>query len=199
MKKDLIYFDVPNKHIFKKFKRYFSARFLPEVLVKRLQNLRPTSYPAYIKLEGSSLELVLDEEVQSNLSNIIKVRNLERKVVSSQVEKVVKEHIDLYPKFKRAEWNSGTVGLIVNSEEDLIHLYSTMLGHKSFEVAKSVISAAGSAIIFVKEGSPMVCVKTPEGIEPVKGLCQLFYPKLEKAKFVGYSKEYGLTSPIEFY
>lgn len=199
MKKDLIYFDVPNKHIFKKFKRYFSARFLPEVLVKRLQNLRPTSYPAYIKLEGSSLELVLEEEVQSNLSNIIKVRNLERKVVSSQVEKVVKEHIDLYPKFKRAEWNSGTVGLIINSEEDLIHLYSTMLGHKSFEVAKSVISAAGSAIIFVKEGSPMVCVETSEGIEPVKGLCQLFYPKLEKAKFVEYSKEYGLTSPIEFY
>ena len=172
---------------------------MPEVLVNRLQNLRPTSYPAYIKLEGSSLELVLEEEVQSNLSNIIKVRNLERKVVSSQVEKVVKEHIDLYPKFKRAEWNSGTVGLIVNSEEDLIHLYSTMLGHKSFEVAKSVISAAGSAIIFVKEGSPMVCVKTAEGIEPVKGLCQLFYPKLEKAKFVEYSKEYGLTSPIEFY
>lgn len=199
MKKDLIYFDVPNKHIFKKFKRYFSARFLPEVLVKRLQNLRPTSYPAYIKLEGSSLELVLEEEAQSNLSNIIKVRNLERKVVSSQVEKVVKEHIDLYPKFKRAEWNSGTVGLIINSEEDLIHLYSTMLGHKSFEVAKSVISAAGSAIIFVKEGSPMVCVKTVEGIEPVKGLCQLFYPKLEKAIFVEYSKEYGLTSPIEFY
>lgn len=199
MKKDLIYFDVPNKHIFKKFKRYFSARFLPEVLVKRLQNLRPTSYPAYIKLEGSSLELVLEEEAQSNLSNIIKVRNLERKVVSSQVEKVVKEHIDLYPKFKRAEWNSGTVGLIINSEEDLIHLYSTMLGHKSFEVAKSVISAAGSAIIFVKEGSPMVCVKTDEGIEPVKGLCQLFYPKLEKANFVEYSKEYGLTSPIEFY
>lgn len=199
MKKDLIYFDVPNKHIFKKFKRYFSARFLPEVLVKRLQNLRPTSYPAYIKLEGSSLELVSEEEVQSNLANIIKVRNLERKVVSSQVEKVVKEHIDLYPKFKRAEWNSGTVGLIINSEEDLIHLYSTMLGHKSFEVAKSVISAAGSAIIFVKEGSPMVCVKTAEGIEPVKGLCQLFYPKLEKAKFVKYSKEYGLTSPIEFY
>lgn len=199
MKKDLIYFDVPNKHIFKKFKRYFSARFLPEVLVKRLQNLRPTSYPAYIKLEGSSLELVLEEEAQSNLSNIIKVRNLERKVVSSQVEKVVKEHIDLYPKFKRAEWNSGTVGLIINSEEDLIHLYSTMLGHKSFEVAKSVISAAGSAIIFVKEGSPMVCVKTAEGIEPVKGLCQLFYPKLEKAKFVEYSKEHGLTSPIEFY
>ena len=130
MKKDLIYFDVPNKHIFKKFKRYFSARFLPEVLVKRLQNLRPTSYPAYIKLEGSSLELVLEEEAQSNLSNIIKVRNLERKVVSSQVEKVVKEHIDLYPKFKRAEWNSGTVGLIINSEEDLIHLYSTMLCHK---------------------------------------------------------------------
>lgn len=199
MKKDLIYFDVPNKHIFNKFKRYFSARFLPEVLVKRLQNLRPTSYPAYIKLEGSSLELVLEEEAQSNLSNIIKVRNLERKVVSSQVEKVVKEHIDLYPKFKRAEWNSGTVGLIINSEEDLIHLYSTMLGHKSFEVAKSVISAAGSAIIFVKEGSPMVCVKTAEGIEPVKGLCQLFYPKLEKAKFVDYSEEYGLTSPIEFY
>ena len=199
MKKDLIYFDVPNKHIFNKFKRYFSARFLPEVLVKRLQNLRPTSYPAYIKLEGSSLELVLEEEAQSNLSNIIKVRNLERKVVSSQVEKVVKEHIDLYPKFKRAEWNSGTVGLIINSEEDLIHLYSTMLGHKSFEVAKSVISAAGSAIIFVKEGSPMVCVKTAEGIEPVKGLCQLFYPKLEKAKFVEYFKEYGLTSPIEFY
>lgn len=45
----------------------------------------------------------------------------------------------------------------------------------------------------------MVCVKTVEGIEPVKGLCQLFYPKLEKAKFVEYSKEYGLTSPIEFY
>ena len=199
MKKDLIYFDVPNKHIFNKFKRYFSARFLPEVLVKRLQNLRPTSYPAYIKLEGSSLELVLEEEAQSNLSNIIKVRNLERKVVSSQVEKVVKEHIDLYPKFKRAEWNSGTVGLIINSEEDLIHLYSTMLGHKSFEVARSVISAAGSAIIFVKEGSPMVCVKTVEGVEPVKGLCQLFYPKLEKAKFVEYFKEYGLTSPIEFY
>lgn len=199
MKKDLIYFDVPNKHIFKKFKRYFSARFLPEVLVKRLRNLRPTSYPAYIKLEGSFLGLVSEEEAQSNLANIIKVRNLERKVVSSQVEKVVKEHIDLYPKFKRAEWNSGTVGLIVNSEEDLIHLYSTMLGHKSFEVARSVISAAGSAIIFVKEGSPMVCVKTAEGIEPVKGLCQLFYPKLEKAKFLEYSKEYGLTSPIEFY
>ena len=199
MKKDLIYFDVPNKYIFKKFKKYFSNRFFPEVLVKRLQHLRPTSYPSYIKLEGSFLGLVSEEEALSNQSNIIKVRNLERKVVSSEVEKVVKEHIDLYPKFKRSEWNSGTTGLIVSSEEDLIHLYSTMLGHKSFEVARSVISATGSVIIFVKEGSPMVCVKTADGIEPVKGLCQLFYPKLEKAKFVEYSKEYGITSPIEFY
>lgn len=199
MKKDLIYFDVPTKYIFKKFKKYFSNRFFPEVLVKRLQHLRPTSYPAYIKLEGSFLGLVSEEEALSNQANIIKVRNLERKVVSSEVEKVVKEHIDLYPKFKRSEWNSGTTGLIVSSEEDLIHLYSTMLGHNSFEVARSVISATGSAIIFVKEGSPMVCVKTADGIEPVKGLCQLFYPKLEKAKFVDYSKEYGLTSPIEFY
>ena len=199
MKKDLIYFDVPNKYIFKKFKKYFSNRFFPEVLVKRLQHLRPTSYPAYIKLEGSFLGLVSEEEALSNQANIIKVRNLERKVVSSEVEKVVKEHIDLYPKFKRSEWNSGTTGLIVSSEEDLIHLYSTMLGHNSFEIARSVISATGSAIIFVKEGSPMVCVKTTDGIEPVKGLCQLFYPKLEKAKFVEYSKEYGLTSPIEFY
>lgn len=199
MKKDLIYFDVPTKYIFKKFKKYFSNRFFPEVLVKRLQHLRPTSYPAYIKLEGSSLGLVSEEEALSNQANIIKVRNLERKVVSSEVEKVVKEHIDLYPKFKRSEWNSGTTGLIVSSEEDLIHLYSTMLGHNSFEIARSVISATGSAIIFIKEGSPMVCVKTTDGIEPVKGLCQLFYPKLEKAKFVDYSKEYGLTSPIEFY
>lgn len=199
MKKDLIYFDVPTKYIFKKFKKYFSNRFFPEVLVKRLQHLRPTSYPAYIKLEGSSLGLVSEEEALSNQANIIKVRNLERKVVSSEVEKVVKEHIDLYPKFKRSEWNSGTTGLIVSSEEDLIHLYSTMLGHNSFEIARSVISATGSAIIFVKEGSPMVCVKTADGIEPVKGLCQLFYPKLEKAKFMEYSKEYGLTSPIEFY
>lgn len=199
MKKDLIYFDVPTKYIFKKFKKYFSNRFFPEVLVKRLQHLRPTSYPAYIKLEGSFLGLVSEEEALSNQSNIIKVRNLERKVVSSEVEKVVKEHIDLYPKFKRSEWNSGTTGLIVKSEEDLVHLYSTMLGHNSFEIARSVISATGSAIIFIKEGSPMVCVKTAEGIEPVKGLCQLFYPKLEKAKFVEYSKEYGLTSPIEFY
>ena len=199
MKKDLIYFDVPTKYIFKKFKKYFSNRFFPEVLVKRLQHLRPTSYPAYIKLEGSSLGLVSEEEALSNQANIIKVRNLERKVVSSEVEKVVKEHIDLYPKFKRSEWNSGTTGLIVSSEEDLIHLYSTMLGHNSFEIARSVISATGSAIIFVKEGSPMVCVKTADGIEPVKGLCQLFYPKLEKAKFMEYSKEYGFTSPIEFY
>ena len=199
MKKDLIYFDVPTKYIFKKFKKYFSNRFFPEVLVKRLQHLRPTSYPAYIKLEGSFLGLVSEEEALSNQSNIIKVRNLERKVVSSEVEKVVKEHIDLYPKFKRSEWNSGTTGLIVKSEEDLVHLYSTMLGHNSFEIARSVIYATGSAIIFIKEGSPMVCVKTAEGIEPVKGLCQLFYPKLEKAKFVEYSKEYGLTSPIEFY
>lgn len=199
MKKDLIYFDVPTKYIFKKFKKYFSNRFFPEVLVKRLQHLRPTSYPAYIKLEGSFLGLVSEEEALSNQSNIIKVRNLERKVVSSEVEKVVKEHIDLYPKFKRSEWNSGTTGLIVSSEEDLIHLYSTMLGHNSFEIARSVISATGSVIIFIKEGSPMVCVKTADGIEPVKGLCQLFYPKLEKAKFVDYSKEYGLTSPIEFY
>lgn len=199
MKKDLIYFDVPTKYIFKKFKKYFSNRFFPEVLVKRLQHLRPTSYPAYIKLEGSFLGLVSEEEALSNQSNIIKVRNLERKVVSSEVEKVVKDHIDLYPKFKRSEWNSGTTGLIVKSEEDLVHLYSTMLGHNSFEIARSVISATGSAIIFIKEGSPMVCVKTAEGIEPVKGLCQLFYPKLEKAKFVEYSKEYGLTSPIEFY
>lgn len=199
MKKDLIYFDVPTKYIFKKFKKYFSNRFFPEVLVKRLQHLRPTSYPAYIKLEGSFLGLISEEEALSNQANIIKVRNLERKVVSSEVEKVVKEHIDLYPKFKRSEWNSGTTGLIVKSEEDLIHLYSTMLGHNSFEVARSVISATGSAIIFIKEGSPMVCVKTADGIEPVKGLCQLFYPKLEKAKFVEYSKEYGLTSPIEFY
>lgn len=199
MKKDLIYFDVPTKYIFKKFKKYFSNRFFPEVLVKRLQHLRPTSYPAYIKLEGSFLGLVSEEEALSNQDNIINVRNLERKVVSSEVEKVVKEHIDLYPKFKRSEWNSGTTGLIVSSEEDLIHLYSTMLGHNSFEIARSVISATGSAIIFIKEGSPMVCVKTADGIEPVKGLCQLFYPKLEKAKFVEYSKEYGLTSPIEFY
>jgi len=199
MKKDLIYFEIPEEGILGKFKGYFSSRFLPKVMVNKLLSISPKDYPAYIKVEGSNLELVTSEEAFNYPDNIIKARNLERVVVANEVEKVVKQHIDLYPKFKRSNWNSGKVGFIIKSEEDLVHIFSTLLGGKSYHVAKSVLAATGSVILFVKEGNTMVCLKGTEGIEPVKGFCQTFSIKLDKANFVEYTKYFKLSSPIEFY
>lgn len=199
MKKELIYFEIPGEGILGKFKSYFSSRFLPKVMVNKLLAISPKEYPAYIKIDGSDLELVPSTDALQYPDNIIKVRNLERIVVTGEVEKVVKQHIDLYPKFKRSNWNSGKVGFVVKSDEDLVHLFSTVLGGKSYHIAKSVLQATGSVILFVKEGNTMVCVKSSEGIEPVKGLCQMFNVKVDKANFVDYTKEFALSSPIEFY
>jgi hypothetical protein len=152
MRKDLIYFSVPDEYALEKLKEYFSSRFLPSVLKTKLSLIETSVFPAFIKLDGSDLELTSKAEADKHPSNIIVVRNLTRKVVSETVEKVVKEYIDLYPKFRRSDWNSSKVGFRVHSEEDLLHLYSTMLGLTNLESARSVLAVNGSVVIFCERG-----------------------------------------------
>lgn len=199
MRKDLIYFSVPDEYALEKLKEYFSSRFLPSVLKTKLSLIETSIFPAFIKLDGSDLELTSKAESDKHPSNIIVVRHLTRKVVSETVEKVVKEYIDLYPKFRRSDWNSSKVGFRVHSEEDLLHLYSTMLGLTNLESAKSVLAVNGSVVIFVKEGSISVCLEDDEGLHLVKGCAQTLVSNLKTAKFVDYSKDYKFTSPIELY
>lgn len=199
MRKDLIYFSVPDEYALEKLKEYFSSRFLPSVLKSKLSSIETSVFPAFIKLDGSDLELTSKAEADKHPSNIIVVRHLTRKVVSETVEKVVKEYIDLYPKFRRSDWNSSKVGFRVHSEEDLLHLYSTMLGLTNLESAKSVLAVNGSVVIFVKEGSISVCLEDDEGLHLVKGCAQTLVSNLKSAKFVDYTKDYKFTSPIELY
>lgn len=199
MRKDLIYFSVPDEYALTKLKEYFSSRFLPSVLKSKLSSIETSVFPAFIKLEGSDLELTSKAEADKHPSNIIVVRHLTRKVVSETVEKVVKEYIDLYPKFRRSDWNSSKVGFRVHSEEDLHHLYGIMLGLSNLGSARSVLSVSGSVVIFVKEGSISVCLEDDEGLHLVKGCAQTLVSNLKTAKFVDYSKDYKFTSPIELY
>lgn len=199
MRKDLIYFSVPDEYALEKLKEYFSSRFLPSVLKSKLSLIETSVFPAFIKLDGSDLELTSKAEADKHPSNIIVVRHLTRKVVSETVEKVVKEYIDLYPKFRRSDWNSSKVGFRVHSEEDLLHLYSTMLGLTNLESARSVLAVNGSVVIFVKEGSISVCLEDDEGLHLVKGCAQTLVSNLKTAKFVNYTKDYKFTSPIELY
>lgn len=199
MRKDLIYFSVPDEYALTKLKEYFSSRFLPSVLKSKLSSIETSVFPAFIKLDGSDLELTSKAEADKHSSNIIVVRHLTRKVVSETVEKVVKEYIDLYPKFRRSDWNSSKVGFRVHSEEDLHYLYGTMLGLSNLESARSVLSVNGSVVIFVKEGSISVCLEDSEGLHLVKGCAQTLVSNLKTAKFVNYTKDYKFTSPIELY
>ena len=199
MRKDLIYFSVPDEYALNKLKEYFSSRFLPSILKSKLSSIETSVFPAFIKLDGSDLELTSKAEADKHPSNIIVVRHLTRKVVSETVEKVVKEYIDLYPKFRRSDWNSSKVGFRVHSEEDLLHLYSTMLGLTNLESARSVLAVNGSVVIFVKEGSISVCLEDDEGLHLVKGCAQTLVSNLKSAKFVDYTKDYKFTSPIELY
>lgn len=199
MRKDLIYFSVPDEYALEKLKEYFSSRFLPSVLRTKLTLIETSVFPAFIKLYGSDLELVTKREVDRYPSNIIVVRHLTRKVVSETVEKVVKEYIDLYPKFRRSDWNSSKLGLRVSSEEDLNHLYGSMLGLTNLESAKSVLAVNGSVVIFVKEGSITICLEDEEGLHLVKGCAQTLLSNLESAKIIDYTREYKFTSPIELY
>lgn len=199
MRKDLIYFSVPDEYALEKLKEYFSSRFLPSVLSTKLSSIETSVFPAFIKLDGSKLELVTKREVDKYPSNLIVVRHLTRKVVSETVEKVVKEYIDLYPKFKRSDWNSSNLGFRVSSEEDLLHLYGTMLGLTNLESAKSVLAVNGSVVIFVKEGSITICLEDEEGLHLVKGCAQTLLSNLESAKILDYTKDYKFTSPIELY
>lgn len=199
MRKDLIYFSVPDEYALTKLKEYFSSRFLPSVLRSKISSIETSVFPAFIKLDGSDLELTSKAEAGKHPSNIIVVRHLTRKVVSETVEKLVKEYIDLYPKFRRSDWNSSKVGFRVHSEEDLLHLYSTMLGLSNLESARSVLAVNGSVVIFVKEGSISVCLEDDESLHLVKGCAQTLVSNLKMAKFVDYSKDYKFTSPIELY
>lgn len=199
MRKDLIYFSVPDEYALEKLKEYFSSRFLPSVLRTKLSSIETSVFPAFIKLDGSELKLVTKREVDRYPSNLIVVRHLTRKVVSETVEKVVKEYIDLYPKFKRSDWNSSKLGYRVSSEEDLLHLYGTMLGLTNLESAKSVLAVNGSVVIFVKEGSITICLEDEEGLHLVKGCAQTLLSNLESAKILDYTKDYKFTSPIELY
>ena len=199
MRKDLIYFSVPDEYALTKLKEYFSSRFLPSVLKSKLSSIETSVFPAFIKLDGSDLELTSKAEADKHPSNIIVVRHLTRKVVSETVKKVVKEYIDLYPKFRRSDWNSSKVGFRVHSEEDLHYLYGTMLGLSNLESARSVLSVNGSVVIFVKEGSISVCLEDSEGLHLVKGCAQTLVSNLKTSKFVNYTKDYKFTSPIELY
>lgn len=199
MRKDLIYFSVPDEYALEKLKEYFSSRFLPSVLLTKLSLIETSVFPAFIKLDGSELELTSKAKADKHPNNIIVVRHLTRKVVSETVEKVVKEYIDLYPKFRRSDWNSSKVGFRVRSEQDLDHLYGSMLGLTNLESARSVLAVNGSVVIFTKEGSISVCLEDEEGLHLVKGCAQTLLSNLESAKILDYTKDYKFTSPIELY
>lgn len=199
MRKDLIYFSVPDEYALGKLKKFFSERFFTSSLKDALNKIQTNVFPCYIKLDGLDLNLVSEAEALSNEPNIIVVRHLQRKVVTDNVSITYKESIDLYPKFRRTAWNSGEVGFRVSTEHDLHDLYIRVAGDKGYELAKSILNTEGSVVILTKEGCPLVCVELETGLTLINVYSWATEDKLKKVKVVDYTKDYKFTSPIELY
>lgn len=159
MKSGLV-FEVTSSVAYEKLISYFSNNYLPVSTVQSLEALKSSikSFPTFISLSGLKFQLIGSESVDIKCICVVRTREV---IVKSETSvSVMKETIDIYPKFKLAKWNSGKVNFYFNSVR-ILDSFLAQLGVKQERVEhfESILSENGSILLSVKGGNITVAKK----------------------------------------
>lgn len=108
-----MYFKVTSHSALKRLYDYLDERFIPNIARDSLLlNLamfgNSKSIPLVLKLNGLSFEIVDEKDIEEG-SPIVEVRTKEVYLNYNGVTRKLRDGLDIYPKFKRADWYSGKV------------------------------------------------------------------------------------------
>lgn len=118
-----MYFKVMSYSALKRLYDYLDERFIPNIARDSLLlNLamfgNSKSIPLVLKLNGLSFEIVDEKDIEEG-SPIVEVRTKEVYLNYNGVTRKLRDGLDIYPKFKRADWYSGKVAFKVENYNTL--------------------------------------------------------------------------------
>jgi hypothetical protein len=118
-----MYFKVTSHSALKRLYDYLDERFIPNIARDSLLlNLTMVgdaiSFPLVLSLGGLSFKVVEEGSVEEG-SPIVEVRTKEVFISSNGVTRKLRDGLDIYPKFKRADWYSGKVAFKIEDFDTL--------------------------------------------------------------------------------
>lgn len=118
-----MYFKVMSYSALKRLYDYLDERFIPNIARDSLLlNLamfgNSKSIPLVLKLNGLSFEVVDEKDVEDG-SPVVEVRTKEVYLNYKGVTRKLRDGLDIYPKFKRADWYSGKVAFKIEDFDTL--------------------------------------------------------------------------------
>ena len=121
----IMYFKVLNYGALNRLYDYLDERFIPNItrdslLVTLGMSGDSIGLPLVLKLNGLSFEIVDEKDVKEG-SPMVEVRTKEVYLTYNGVTRKLRDGLDIYPKFKRADWYSGKVAFKVEDYHNLQH------------------------------------------------------------------------------
>lgn len=118
-----MYFKVLNYGALNRLYDYLDERFIPNITRDSLlltlgMSGDGMSLPLVLKLNGLSFEIVDEKDVKDG-SSMVEVRTKEVYLTYNGVTRKLRDGLDIYPKFKRADWYSGKVAFKVENYNTL--------------------------------------------------------------------------------
>lgn len=119
----IMYFKVLNYGALNRLYDYLDERFIPNIARDSLlltlgMSGDGMSLPLVLKLNGLSFEIVDEKDVKEG-SPMVEVRTKEVYLTYNGVTRKLRDGLDIYPKFKRADWYSGKVAFKVENYNTL--------------------------------------------------------------------------------
>lgn len=202
--KDL-YFVVSSNLALERLLDFFSHRYLPAISIETLRGIRSSlatnnkgiCFPVYLKLSGLVFSCVdsLPEKVEP-----IVVRTKTKTIVVNGKESSTLHGLDLFPKFRRSEWNSFGTSFRVSSTEDLRHIMLNLSGvlDSMYHIAEESFDQGTEVYISTKEGFCVPSIMTDSGLEPlVTGISSKDIATIKSSEIVNYSKDFIFETPIK--
>ena len=119
----IMYFKVMSYSALKRLYDYLDERFIPNIardslLLNLAMSSNSISLSLVLKLNGLSFEIVDEKDVEEG-SPIVEVRTKEVYLNYNGVTRKLRDGLDIYPKFKRADWYSGKVAFKIEDFDTL--------------------------------------------------------------------------------
>lgn len=160
-----MYFSVTSPIALGRMADYLGKRFVPRETHISLKRLvfrgYGLDYPILLKLEGLRFELVSEGDVLLP-SDTVLVRTKDVYVNHGGNVAKAREGIDIYPKFRRADWYSGLVAFRVDSIEGLEDFVSTFPENNLKYFKESYLG--GVVYLTVKESDISMTSERPSGL-----------------------------------
>lgn len=174
-----MYFEIVNSVALERLYDYLDERFVPsytrEFLRSTLRFRKSSIYPLVIELSG--INFYIPKDINQEIP-MVTVRTKEVFITANGETRKLRDGLDIYPKFKRADWYSGKVAFEIKDFDSFTHFVGLFQTGKLKDLPD--VYGGGTCYLTVKESDITYHKECPKDLPIVE-----------------YGEGYEFPSPLE--